>query len=187
MTPRRDPSATASRRPRHGRTRAGAVATVLATAAMLAGCAADAPRPGRSDAPTVSAPAAPSASATASVAPSEPAEGSTALVPDGTAADNLALFTEVAERVWASDRRAEGRAYVDALVAAGFDKAAMQVTEDLSTVGNPAESLQFSVLWGDECLVGQVGPDIGEAVTRVLPALEEGTMCLVGETRPIDW
>ena len=41
-----------------------------------------------------------------------------------------------------------GRAYIDALVAAGFDKAAMQVTPDQTTVGNPAESIQFSVRWG---------------------------------------
>ena len=70
--------------------------------------------------------------------------------------------------------------------AAGFDKAAMQVTRDTSTVGNPAESIQFSVRWGDECLVGQVGPATGDPVTVVVPGLAEGT-CLVGETRPIDW
>lgn len=108
------------------------------------------------------------------------------LVPDGTAADNLPLFTEVTDTVWASTDRAAGRAYIDALVAAGFDKAAMQVTHDQSTVGNPAESIQFSVRWGDECLVGQVGPATGNPVTVVVPVLAEGT-CLVGQTRPIDW
>ena len=79
-----------------------------------------------------------------------------------------------------------GRAYIDALVAAGFDKTTMQVTQDKTTVGNPAESLQFSVRWGDECLIGQVGPATGTPVTVVAPALAEGT-CLVGRTRPIDW
>lgn len=108
------------------------------------------------------------------------------LVPAGTAADNLALFAAVTATVWASEDRVSGRAYVDALTAAGFDKAAMQVTEDTTTVGNPAESIQFSVRWGQECLVGQVGPAIGEPVAVVLPALAEGT-CLVGATRPIDW
>lgn len=108
------------------------------------------------------------------------------LVPDGTAADNLPLFTAITESVWATAGRVAGRAYVDALVAAGFDKGAMQVTNDTSTVGNPAESIQFSVLWGDECLVGQVGPATGEPFTVVVPVLAEGR-CLVGETRPIDW
>lgn len=140
---------------------------------------------------TGTAPEAPTAqptrnSATPSPTPSASAQPP-ALVPDGSATDNLPIFTAVTERVWASERRAEGRAYVDALVDAGFDKDAMQVTEDVSTVGNPAESMQFSVLWRGECLVGQVGPDIGEAVTRVLPALQDGKVCLLGHTRPIDW
>ena len=109
------------------------------------------------------------------------------LVPDGTAEDNLPVFTKVSEEIWATDQRMSGRAYIDALTAAGFDRAAMQVTQDLSTVGNTAESLQFSVRWGeDECLIGQVGPSTGQVVTAVMPQLAEGR-CLVGTTRPIDW
>ena len=40
------------------------------------------------------------------------------------------------------------QAMADALIAAGFDHDAMQVTHDLTTVGNPVESLLFSVRWG---------------------------------------
>ena len=106
------------------------------------------------------------------------------LVPEGSASDNLPLFQTVTVTVWDSENRASGRAYVDALVGAGFDKAAMQVTEDRSTVGNPAESIQFSVAWGDaECLVGQVGPSTGEPVTAVLPQLADDR-CLIGQTAP---
>lgn len=109
------------------------------------------------------------------------------LVPDGSADDNLPLFSEVTATVWASDQKVSGRAYIDALVAAGFDRDRMQVTEDVTTVGNPAESLQFSVAWGDEkCLIGQVGPSTGEPVTTVLDQVEAGR-CLIGSTRPIDW
>ncbi|KHK98957.1 hypothetical protein LK09_04065 [Microbacterium mangrovi] len=91
------------------------------------------------------------------------------------------------ERVWASSHRAEGRAYVDALVKAGFAKSAMQVTNDRSTVGNPAESIQFSVRWKDgQCLVGQVGPATGDPVTVVVAGLPGGK-CLIGDTRPITW
>ncbi|MBW8763426.1 MAG: hypothetical protein JF592_12700 [Microbacterium sp.] len=109
------------------------------------------------------------------------------LVADGSAADNLPLFTAVTAQVWSTDQRVSGRAYIDALIAAGFDRAAMQVTQDQSTVGNAAETLQFSVRWGEtECLVGQVGPSTGEPVTVVLPQLAEGR-CLVGSTRAIDW
>ncbi|QMU98801.1 hypothetical protein FVO59_14750 [Microbacterium esteraromaticum] len=76
---------------------------------------------------------------------------------------------------------------MDALTQAGFAKENMQVTADRSTVGNPAESLQFSVAWSaTECLVGQVGPSTGDPVTAVLPRLADGA-CLVARTRPIDW
>ncbi|MFT4258693.1 DUF6993 domain-containing protein [Microbacterium sp.] len=146
-------------------------------ALVLAGCD---PTP----APTTN----PSDEATLSASPSPSAvpEGPV-LVPEGTAADNLPLFTAVTEQVWASDQRGAGRAYIDALIAAGFDRVAMQVTNDQSTVGNAAESLQFSVSWGtDECLIGQVGPSTGAPVTAVMPQLAEGR-CLIGSTRPIDW
>ena len=76
-----------------------------------------------------------------SASPSGPA-----YVPDGTADDNLPLFAAVTAAVWASDQKVSGRAYIDALIAAGFDRAAMQVTQDVSTVGNPVESLMFAAV-----------------------------------------
>lgn len=160
----------------------GAVAATLAlTAALLAGCTAT-PEPAPSAAsPTTPAPE-PSPTAT-QAAGQEPGPQ---LVPDGTAQDNLPLFTAVAESVWASPQKAEGRAYIDALVAAGFDKTAMQVTDDTTTIGNAADTLQFSVQWGQECLVGQVGPVTGAVVTITTDALAGGG-CLLGATRPIDW
>lgn len=128
-----------------------------------------------------------SPSAETSPSPTSTAPPGPELAPDGTADDNLPIFTSVAQEVWASDQRGAGRAYIDALVAAGFDRADMQVTQDLSTVGNAAESLLFSIRWGeDECLVGQVGPSTGQVVTAVMPQLVGGR-CLVGTTRPIDW
>ncbi|UJP11142.1 hypothetical protein L2X99_06120 [Microbacterium sp. KUDC0406] len=123
----------------------------------------------------------------AATTPSEPAPTPPALHPEGTATENLPLFAQVVDHVWSSGNRAEGRAYIDALVAAGFPRDRMQVTEDETTVGNPVESLQFSVAWGDaECLIGQIGPSTGEPVTAVMPQLAEGR-CLIGSTRPIDW
>jgi hypothetical protein len=92
----------------------------------------------------------------------------------------------VTEQVWGSPDQASGRAYIDALVAAGFDKEAMQVTADLTTIGNPAESILFSVQWGEDCLVGQVGPTTGDPVTAVMPVVPDDG-CLIGVTRPIDW
>lgn len=155
-----------------------ALTLTIAVVVLLAGCTGFGP-----GTPTESSPpAGGSPTATGDPAPT----AAPVLVPDGTAADNLPLFAAVTEAVSASPENAAGRAYIDALVAAGFDKTAMQVTQDVSTVGNPAESIQFSVRWGDECLVGQVGPATGEPFAVVVPVLAEGT-CLVGGTRPIDW
>ena len=109
-----------------------------------------------------------------------------ALVPDGSAEENLPLFAQVVNTVAATDARAQGRAYIDALVAAGCPKALMQGTNALTTVGNPADSIQFSVKWAGECLVGQVGPSTPAPTALVLP-LVPGDTCLIGQTRPIDW
>ncbi|WP_260857529.1 DUF6993 domain-containing protein [Microbacterium sp. 1.5R] len=165
------------RRPALRTARAAALLSVAFGAALvLSACG---PQSGFQGEPTPS----PSAAAT-TVAPTPTGP---VLVPEGSAEDNLPLFSAITAQVWASDQRGAGRSYIDALIAAGFDRDAMQVTQDVSTVGNPAESVQFSVRWGEtECLVGQVGPSTGEPVTVVLPQLAEGR-CLVGSTRAIDW
>lgn len=155
-----------------------ALAALLVVAA-LAGCAPEAHTAGSPDSSPTVAPSQTPAEPTATDPPAT-------MLPQGTAADNLPVFAGITASVWASEGRASGRAYVDALAAAGFDKASMEVTDDLSTVGNAAESIQFSVRWGDECLIGQVGAATGDPVTVVEPVLVEGT-CLVGETRPLDW
>lgn len=143
----------------------------LVAALAAVGCA---PEP----APTPTAP---------SVTPSAtPTATGPVLLPEGTADDNLPLFTSVMQQVAAGPESVAGRAYVDALVAAGFDKSAMQVTADRTSVDNPVDSLQFSVQWGAECLVGQVGPSTPAPTAVVLPELPSGG-CLVGQTRPIDW
>lgn len=144
----------------------------------LAGCA-SVPTPDGS-----ATPAGNSVDASPGPDPSVPAEPE--LVRDGAADENLPFFASLIDQVWASDARASGRAYIDALVTGGFDKTTMQVTKDLSTVGNPAESMQVSVIWAGECLVGQFGPATGlpsSSVQAVLP----GDVCLLGNTRPIDW
>lgn len=147
---------------------------MLLTGFMLAACTPDATEP--SPEPSLSA---------EPTAPSTP-EAPT-LHPEGTAEDNLPLFAAVTNKTWTAGNGGTGRAYIDALVAAGFDRATMQVTQDLTTVGNPVESLQFSVRWGEEqCLIGQVGPSTGEPVAIIVDQLAEGR-CLIGNTRPIDW
>lgn len=153
------------------------MSTLVVAVLALTGCApAAAPDPA-----PATATAAPPATPTPSPTPTGPV-----LVPGGSATQNLPLFQAVMNAVAATEARAQGAAYVDALAAAGFDKSDMQVTDDVTTVGDQADSIQFSVRWAGECLVGQVGPSIPAPTALVLPLLP-GEACLIGQTRPIDW
>lgn len=160
-----------------------ATLTVLALSTALgpAACSPGAPvAPTGAPATTSPRPSgAPVSSATAEAPPPT-------LQPEGSAADNLPYFDSTNMAVIQADPSAGGRAFVDALAAAGFDKAAMQVTADTTTIGDPADSIQFAVGFAGECLVGQYGPKSDGYHSAVRPALGTGG-CLVGSTRPVDW
>ena len=161
----------------------GAAAVLLALSFGLAGCVSAAPgHPSLQPQPSSASPspsASPTATAPATASPS-------ALVPDGTAAQNLPYFDQVNRATLAANPNAKGRDFIDALVAAGFPKADMQVTVDTTTIGLKANSIQFSVRMGDTCLIGQNGADAGGYNSQVVPVLATGS-CLIGDTRPIDW
>lgn len=146
---------------------------VLAGSAALAGCVSSA-------APAPSADPSPSASASASPSPT-PDEPE--LNPEGSAEDNLAYFDAVNSGFLAGSPTPGGRPIIDNLVAAGFDKTAMQVTPDSTAIGGQVDSVQFSVRFGDQCLLGQSSD--GGYVGAVGPAV--GDSCLLGVTRTIDW
>lgn len=140
----------------------------------LTGCAAHA------DDPTIAV-GSPSPSASTVPSSSQAAPIASSAAPVG----ELARFDRVARAVVAADPAAHGRAFIDALVRAGFDKTAMQVTADRTSVGLPAPSVQFSVLVGGTCLIGQYGPESGGY--HGITAAPVGGRCLIGRTRPIDW
>lgn len=168
---------------RGGMTRRTATATILASVAILvgmAGCTAPSAQPAPST--DAAATATPSASAPATTEPAPVPS----LRPELAASENLAYFDLVNRQVIAADPAAGGRDFIDALTAAGFDRAAMEVTSDTTTLGDPADSIQFAVRFQDACLVGQYGPKSDGYHGAVRPALGTGG-CLVGETRPIDW
>jgi ABC-type transport system substrate-binding protein len=156
------------------RSRAGLVLAGVAAALVLVGCtsAPEAPAPAASSSPSAPASAAP----TAAPAPT--------LDPAGDATANLAFFDATNRALLAGTPTPSGREIIDTLVAAGFVKADMEVSPDV-TVGNEAAgSIQFSVRLGATCLVGQTG----EAGYNALAAPVLGTgKCLVGTTRAIDW
>jgi hypothetical protein len=154
-----------------GFVRSAVVVAALASVAVLVGCTSSTPTP--------------TPSATASATPAATGSPAIALVPEGTAEENKPFFDEVNAQT-ATDAEAGGRDFVDALVAAGFDKEAMEVTQDATTLGDRAESIQFSVRWQDSCLIGQFGPAVGGYHSTLQPVLGTGR-CLIGETRTIDW
>lgn len=106
------------------------------------------------------------------------------LVAGGTAGQNRPYFEFVLEGVLAVDSQPLSRTLVDALVAAGFDKASMQVTVDTTPVGQRADSVLVSVLIDGQCLIGQL---IGTELTSQLTDVLGSGRCLVGRTVSIDW
>jgi hypothetical protein len=160
----------------HGSTAALAIAGAALSVVLLGGCSFLNPAP---DPTTPASTARPTPTAQEPTVP-------VSLRPDLPAADNLAFFDQVGLGVVAANAGARGRDFIDALVASGFDKAAMQVTSDETTLGSEADSVQFSVAFNGECLVGQYGPKSGGYHGSVQPPLGTGG-CLIGQTRPIDW
>lgn len=135
------------------------------------------------DAPADSAPEPASTTEPSSSSPETEPEPDPELIPEGSAQDNLPYFDFVNAKFLA-DGNPGGRPIIDNLVAAGFDKSAMEVTGDRTPLGSDVDSLQFSVLIGEGCLLGQAGA--GGYTSVVAPALESGS-CLIGDTRAIDW
>lgn len=158
------------RRPTRG-ARGVFAASAVAAVVVLAGC-------------TMQAPTAVETTTTSSPTATPTAEA-IVLVPDGTAEDNKPFFDQV-NAATAENADAGGRDFIDALVAAGFDKGAMEVTNDATTLGDRAESIQFSVRWGESCLIGQFGPSVDGYHSTIQPVLGTG-LCLIGDTRVIDW
>ncbi|TBN57135.1 hypothetical protein EYE40_06815 [Glaciihabitans arcticus] len=151
---------------------ATAMLAAVVLSAVLAGCTTE-PEP--APLPPVTSPS-----------PSSSAEGTAdpGYNPAGDARDNKQYFDTVNRAVIALDKTPGGKKFIDNLVKAGFVKADMQVTEDLTAVELVADNIQFSVLLGGACLVGQYGNVGYQSVVQ--PVLTSGK-CMVGKTRDIDW
>lgn len=120
-------------------------------------------------------------------APAEP-EAPPEFFPEGTAGDNLPYFTEVLRTFSAGSEPVMGAPIVNAVADSGFDRATMQVSFDESKTGLQADNIFVSVRIGAECLVGQVVAADRSFVAQVMPAVGPAQdVCLIGETRPIDW
>jgi hypothetical protein len=71
----------------------------------------------------------------------------------------------------------------DTLTAAGFPRESLEVTADTTRVGDPADSILFSVQIEGQCLLGQVAQ--GSFGSELASVLGSGR-CLVGRTVSLD-
>lgn len=138
---------------------------------LLAGCAQQAPQE------------------TAQPTPSETvAEPAPALIEGGSAAENEKYFSYILRQGIREGMSVDGVSVVNTVVAAGFDKSLMQVSYDSSRTGLAADNIFVAVRVNDQCLLGQVVASDKTVATSVQPAVgPEKSICLIGETRPIDW
>lgn len=155
--------------------RAAVSVAVAAAVVLLVGCAAERepiPAPPTTD----------------EVDPLEQPRSDPAEIPDfvegGSAEQNLDYFLFRLDALVAEDPQASSRSIVDALVEAGFEKSAMEVTADSTPLGSRTDSILVAVRLDDQCLIGQVFD--GRAVADISGLLGTDT-CLVGRTLSIDW
>ncbi|MEY4458216.1 MAG: hypothetical protein RIS25_809 [Actinomycetota bacterium] len=145
-----------------------AISFVIAGALALSGCASG------SEITEVT----PSASST--VLPEIPPE----FDPEGTAAINKPYFDWVVLKYLQSSPKYNDQSMVAALVDAGFEKKAIEITPSTTGTSQPADSIIVSVKMGDNCLIGQRMRD-NSYFSSLEKLLSSGT-CLVGETQPIN-
>jgi hypothetical protein len=108
--------------------------------------------------------------------------------PEAAAEQNLPYFQETLRLFSVGAEPVEGVPVVNALTAAGFDRSKMQVSFDRSKTDLQADNIFVSVLFGTECLIGQIVVADRSFVAEVAPAVgPEQNICLIGVTRPIDW
>lgn len=127
----------------------------------------------------------PAPSATGTATPSAtPVEQPPEIDLDGSAVANQEFFDLTNNELIAAGGALDGRAFIDNLVAAGYPKADMELTDDRTAIDLAADNIQFSIRLNGTCLIGQYG-NIGYASTAT--SLLTTGKCLVGATRPIDW
>jgi hypothetical protein len=128
----------------------------------------------------------PSPAVTPSAKPSSTAVAPTIAKIDlnGTAAQNQAYFDLVNQKLIAAGGDLSGRPFIDNLVKAGYPKVDMEVTPDRTTVNLAADNIEFSIRFGQTCLIGQYG---NTGYSSTVQKMLSTSRCLVGTTRTIDW
>lgn len=141
--------------------------SALAIAAALTACAPGPTTPNETGAAT----------STPTVAPT--------FVPGGGAADNRDYFDATLQGVLAQNEKASAVELVDALVAAGFDKASIEFTRDETAIGLEADFIIVATRMPDgQCLIGMRAAR-GYSSEESAPASTGN--CLMGDPARVDW
>lgn len=115
-------------------------------------------------------------------------EKAPAFLAGGTASENEKYVNYILRKSIRDGVEINGVNAVNTLANAGFDKAAMQVSFDESRTGLAADNIFVSVRVNADCLIGQIVASDKTVTTSVQPAVgPDKTVCLIGQTRPIDW
>lgn len=106
----------------------------------------------------------------------------------GSAADNESIFTEVLRDFSTSEAQILGKSVVDALINVGFDRDHLQVSFDRTKTDLYVDSVFVAARFDQECLIGQLATDDREFAVHLTSTVgPENDVCLIGETREIDW
>lgn len=117
----------------------------------------------------------------------EPAEPPK-FVKGGTAEENLPYFTEVLRTYSKGTGAIKGKSIVNAVAKSGFKKKYMQVSFDKTKTDLDADSIYVSVRVAGDCLIGQLVTEDRSFAAQVEPVVgPKENLCLIGETRDIDW
>ena len=142
-----------------------------------------------SPAPKASAPASSAPSPTPTPSPSTPAPTAAALArfdPSAPAAANLDLFKRTLDKAAQTTAASsvEAKTLTGALIAVGFNAAAMQHSADQTSANLQAPTLLVSVRLGGQCLVGQFMRSDASISTEIAAPIQTGA-CLIGQQSPV--
>lgn len=145
-----------------------ATLAAICSVVVFSGCSLlDGPTPGTADRAAVEAP-----------------EGEVSYFPDGSAADNLPIFTKTLVEYGKGSGAIDSEPIERALVDVGFEADSIEVTQDVDPFGNDAESIFVSSRFDDQCLIGQLVEADREVIVEQTNTIgPDGDQCLIVQPR----
>lgn len=113
----------------------------------------------------------------------EVVEESAVLIPGGSAEENRDFFFKVLHEFSEGELEVSGHNITGSLIESGFKPELLQVTFDESKTELPADTITVSVLFDEECLLGQIERRTRTVYIDMADALgPNNDVCLLGVT-----